>query len=176
MNVPELLAACSKNPDLPFLVIGGHAVIAHGYPRTTFDVDLLIRRAQSGSWTKQLIDFGYRLEGQELTFARFSPPPGGLDLDLMLVDDATFTGMWQTAQTTNLLGIKVKIPGLDHLLALKLHVLKQNQRHRIVKDLDDIIRLVLANGLNVETEHYQKLFAKYGNLELLEKVRAAVCP
>ncbi len=30
MKLPELLAACSTEADLRFLLIGGHAVIAHG--------------------------------------------------------------------------------------------------------------------------------------------------
>ena len=70
-------------------------------------------------------------------------------------------------------GHKVKIPALDHLLALKLHVLKQNLGHRVIKDLDDVIRLVLANKVAIQSEHYKKLFDKYGTIEDYERVLKA---
>ena len=64
----------------------------------------------------------------------------------------------------------VKVPSLDHLLALKLHVLKQNLGHRVIKDLDDVIRLVLANRLDIRTEHYRKLFKRYGTIAEYERI------
>ena len=50
-NVEEaaaVLAAivrAAEQGNLPFLLIGGLAVVEHGYGRTTDDMDLLIRRA-----------------------------------------------------------------------------------------------------------------------------------
>jgi hypothetical protein len=35
MTTPEIIGTVSKNTNLAFLIIGGHAVIAHGYPRNT---------------------------------------------------------------------------------------------------------------------------------------------
>jgi hypothetical protein len=38
--------------ELPFLRGGGHAVIAHGFPRSTFDLDLIIFRGDREPWLK----------------------------------------------------------------------------------------------------------------------------
>jgi hypothetical protein len=35
MTTAEVIADCLKNSELPFLVIGGLAVIAYGHPRDT---------------------------------------------------------------------------------------------------------------------------------------------
>lgn len=68
------------------------------------------------------------------------------------------------------------MPSLDHLLALKLHVLKQRLRHRIAKDLNDVVMLVLKNGLDIRAEKYKKLFLKYGNADLYAKTLRATAP
>jgi hypothetical protein len=174
MTLPELLAAVAQEESLRFLLIGGHAVMAHGYVRTTFDVDFLIHHDQFEKWLESLTNLNYRLERQEGAFALFSSSSGGDNLDLMMVNGATFEGMWQGALQKKIAEQNVRIPSLDHLLALKLHVLKQNQGHRAVKDLDDVIQLVLVNRLDVGDEHYKRLFSKYGTTQLNEQVRRAV--
>lgn len=170
MNLPELLESCSRESDLRFLLIGGHAVIAHGHARTTFDVDFLVCHQQLPAWIAILWSLGYRLERQEGAFALFSPTPEGEGLDLMLVNMTTFEGIWRAGVEVSVGGQVVKVPSLDHLLALKLHVLKQNLRHRRIKDLDDVIRLALVNKLDVRKEHYRKLFEKYGTIDDYHKV------
>ena len=39
----QVIAAALNNSDVPFILVGGLAVIEHGYGRNTFDVDLVIR-------------------------------------------------------------------------------------------------------------------------------------
>ena len=47
-----------KKAGVPFLVIGGHAVVLHGHLRNTFDLDLLISdsRFAAGQTTLSLWD------------------------------------------------------------------------------------------------------------------------
>lgn len=70
-------------------------------------------------------------------------------------------------------GVEAKMPSLKHLIALKLHVLKQGLAHRTVRDLDDVIMLVLKNGLDIRTDGWRNLFSRYGTAELYEKVLRA---
>jgi hypothetical protein len=42
MDFKQVDALAKQEPPLPFLVIGGYAVVAHGFVRTTVDIDLLI--------------------------------------------------------------------------------------------------------------------------------------
>jgi len=174
MTLGGLLGALVAESEMRFLVVGGHAVIAHGYPRTTFDLDLLVEKETRAAWRKTVERLGYQLLAEAESFSQFKPPSGALDLDLMLVGAETFGGIWGEGLTVSLDSVSVRIPSLDHLLALKLHVLKQNLQHRAVKDLDDIIRLVLANHLDLESSHYRHLFEKYGTLDHYETVIRAV--
>jgi hypothetical protein len=49
-------------------------------------------------------------------------------------------------------GGRCRVPSLDHLIALKLHVLKQRLSHRGYKDFMDVLSLVQANQLDVRSD------------------------
>lgn len=175
MTAAEVLKACVEQSKLPFLVIGGFAVIAHRYQRTTMDLDLMIRRRQAAQWTDTLKRIGYELDYAHQTFARYRSSQG-IDLDVMYVSDETFDGMFTAAMPTDFQGVSVKVPSLEHLLALKLHVSKQELRHRRLYDWDDIVNLVVQNGIDLREPRWRAVFEKYGTLELYEKVRRATEP
>ncbi len=59
---------------------------------------------------------------------------------------------------------------LRHLLALKCHAIRYGHSGRIVKDADDVIRLVKANRLDVKDPAIRELFMKHGPPDLYEKV------
>jgi hypothetical protein len=44
---------------MSFLVIGGHAVNAHGASRMTFDLDLLVRRSDLEKWRELMERLGF---------------------------------------------------------------------------------------------------------------------
>ena len=169
MTTAEILFACTHDTSLPFLVIGGLAVIAHGYPRTTVDLDYLTRRADREAWQEALLKYGYEVGHAHDNFAQFVSAHGWIDLDLMFVNDQTFDRMFAASELKSVGPAKVRFPSLEHLLALKLHVLKQGLPHRMLGDLDDIINLVMANRIDLREEKWRQWFAKYGNLDLYEK-------
>jgi len=173
VSIPELIAACQRDEALPFLVVGGHAVIAHGHARFTYDLDLLVRRSQRDAWVRKVESLGYTVFREHATFVQMSASGGGTELDLMLVADETFAGLWAAAEAKLLGGIEVKMPSLKHLIALKLHALKQGLAHRTVKDLDDVIMLVLKNALDIRAEQWRDWFLRYGTAELYERVLRA---
>jgi hypothetical protein len=55
-----------------------------------------------------------------------------------------------------------RVVSLHHLLALKYHAVKHAHAGRIVKDADDVIRLVLANRLDVKKPEFRELVLKHG--------------
>jgi len=173
VSIPELIAVCERDKDLCFLVVGGHAVTAHGHARFTYDLDLLVRRSQRDAWVPKLEGLGYAVFREHATFVQMSPSGEGTELDLMLVSDETFAGLWAAACPILLAGVEAKMPSLKHLMALKLHVLKQGLARRTVKDLDDVIMLVLKNELDIRTDEWRSLFSRYGTAELYEKVLRA---
>jgi len=168
MDLADFIGLAYHEPQLPFLVIDGYAVAAHGHTRATFDVDFLARRAQRDLWSARLTGSGLKLFGETSAFAQYSSPGGGDGLDLMWVDEPTFDRMWQASEERDFGGCQARIPCLDHLLALKLHALKQALPHRTAKDAEDVEILVRRNGLNLRDRRYEELFLKYGNREIYE--------
>ncbi|MFZ4695667.1 MAG: hypothetical protein ACOYMV_11125, partial [Verrucomicrobiia bacterium] len=67
----ERLNREARSRGLNFLLIGGHAVNAHGYVRTTFDVDLLIADSQRSAWKILLTELGYTVRHEVDAFVQF---------------------------------------------------------------------------------------------------------
>jgi hypothetical protein len=91
MNLFVRLDEVSRAHGLSFLVIGGHAVNAHGFARLTKDLDLLICRTDAEKWVKTLKSDGYNVENDAGSFLRFSTGAKEAEpLDMMLVNEPTF--------------------------------------------------------------------------------------
>jgi hypothetical protein len=60
---------------VPFLVIGGHAVVLHGHLRNTFDLDLLIADSKLAVARAALVNLGYwtYFETDSRSSSRFEP-------------------------------------------------------------------------------------------------------
>jgi hypothetical protein len=166
------IAVQAAERGLPFMVAGGHAVIAHGHQRNTFDLDLIIRRSDQAAWTDLVKGAGYGFHREGPTFLQFNPSNAQLlPLDLMLVGDETFAKLMADAVPAPGSAEGAKVVSLRHLLALKCHAIKHGHRGRIVKDADDVIRLAQANKLDLDEPDIRDLFLKHGTAELYEKVR-----
>lgn len=168
MELADFIQLGNREPALRFLVIGGYAVAAHGHTRATFDIDFLVPHTDREAWMARVAATGLRLFGQSNTFVQVTQPEGGDGLDLMLVDDRTFEPMWQESEERDFGATRARVPSLDHLLALKLHALKQSLPHRTSKDAEDVEILVRRNRIKLSDPHYEQLFLKYGNRDLYE--------
>lgn len=175
MQILHILNQKAYQRQLEFLVVGGHAVSAHGFSRQTGDLDLLVREEDRSAWREIFISLGYKMFYEHSSFMQFSPPElGTWPLDLMFVDNATFSGMLTESLKVTFGDSTARIPSVEHLLALKLHALKQGQPHRIFKDLSDIINLVLIKKIDVHTDQFRQLCEKYGNIGIYEKISDAL--
>ena len=156
---------------LKFIVIGGHAVMQHGYVRATDDADILVNKEERAQWLDAVQGLGYALSHDGGTFLQFTPADdAGWDLDLMLVPAETFRKLLAQTCPGTIEGIAVAIPKLDHLLALKLHAARHGPGLRKLKDLDDIIRLVIVNRVDVNAEPFRAVCLKHGTQELYEQI------
>ncbi len=168
MELGQLVTLGHQEPGLPFLIIGGHAVAAHGYSRTTLDTDILIPADDHSYWKERLEQTGLQLVNKSSSFAQYSAQHGMSGMDLMLVKRETFQPMWEASESTVFGLAQARVPCLNHLLALKLHVLKQGHADRTMKDATDVEMLVRKRGLNLRSQEYEQLFLKYGTREIYE--------
>ncbi len=144
MRILDILTANANEHGLQFIVIGGHAVNAYGERRQTGDLDVLVREADRNGWEDLLISMRYTLFHRHKAFLQFKPPDLEVwPIDIMLVDDKTFDGLFTESQEVNFGGTRdVRIPSVEHLIALKLNALRQVGKERELKDLADIVALM----------------------------------
>lgn len=112
-----------------FIVVGAHALAAHGYPRATVDLDLWIDPTPDNArrvW-RALAEFGAPLDDlsireSDLTrpdiVAQFGLPPNRLDI-LTGVTGLTFQPAWERRIERLLEGVTVPMLGLNELIENK---------------------------------------------------------
>ena len=175
MEILKYVAAAGDRSRLPFLVIGGLAVNAHGYSRLTADVDILVRRSDAEAWIAVLAELGYATVNRGETFIQLDPPmPGLWPVDLLLVSQRTFEQLEAEAIETDLHGTRVRIPSVEHLCALKLHALRQALPHRDAKDFIDLLHLVRFNRIDPRSATFRILVEKHGTPALHERLLQAL--
>ncbi len=172
MSLLTTITGAAKDANLRFLIAGGHAVIAHGYPRTTFDLDLIIPRNDRDAWLNLGNGLGYTLHHEGGTFVQLNAAGGEkMPLDLMLVNGDTFEKLAKDS-VPGPPGIpRAKIVSLHHLLALKCHAIKHGHAGRIVKDADDVLQLLQVNRVDLNAPEVRDIFLKHGTSEFYEKAK-----
>ncbi len=168
--VPNLIATSEKR-NLPFLVIGGQAIAAWNVPRETADFDILVNRDHKAAWMDCLAGMKYFLFHDGGNFLQFtSTEYPSWPLDLMLVSPDTFAKMAHAAVSKRLLGHEMRLPSLPHLIALKLHALKQDLPHRRIRDFLDVVELLQNNGSKPADPEIKQVFEQFGTQAIYEKV------
>jgi hypothetical protein len=165
----------TRRRQLPFLVIGGHAVNLYGFSRETADLDFLVCSDDRPLWIALFTDLGYVIFNDAPSFVQMvSHKETAWPVDLMFVRPATFKPMLDASRVVEFYGTTSRIPTLEHLIALKLHAIKNTRPHRFLKDFLDVENLIRANRLDIKSESIRRLFEKYATLDLYEKMSAAL--
>jgi len=148
MAILQNLAQFGSEKNLEFMVIGGHAVISHGYSRRTLDLDILIPKGDGYIWRKYVLGLGYSLLFETDNFFQCTAPErASWPLDFMMVKPETFTKFKSEAVRVLIQGVQVSVPSIKHLIALKLHAMKSRQRSWMFRDMDDVINLIQLNKM-----------------------------
>lgn len=172
MDIFTEIARASSEKDLPCLLIGGHAVNAYGYARTTLDVDLLIPEGALAGWMGMLDGLGYRCFHETDAFAQYSPPEGSSEfpVDLMVVGEDTYAKLATNAEAHTLGNQEFSLPRVLDLIALKLHALHSPARAAKGRDLPDILALARRHGIEPTDHDFQDILARYAP----EEIRAEI--
>ncbi len=144
-------------------------MIAYGFGRVTYDVDFLVDQADREAWYERAKNAGLTVLFESSAFTQFSQKDG-LGFDLMFVKRETFEKMWAESKDAEFAGARARIPSLDHLLALKIHALKNQPPQRTGKDAQDVEKLAVLNQLDLTEKKYEELFLKYGTREIYETI------
>lgn len=157
----------------PLLVIGGHALAAHGVARQTVDVDCLVAVENRQALDAHLIGGGFVRLSETDHFARYRHPSDIVpDVDVLLVDASTFDKLNADGIPVPRSPIKLRTPALSHLIALKLHAIRNNPT-REAGDLGDISKLLRANPGVISPGELTALCERFGPPQIAAKLQAS---
>jgi hypothetical protein len=155
-------AAC----PVRLLIIGGNALIAYGSERLTQDCDCAVVATGERELAATLSKAGYIFSERFDSFSRYvhlgrvKPT-----VDVMLLDESTFEKLWIESREVSLDGQQLRVPKPLHLVALKLHALKQNP-DRMGKDWEDIKFLLGSTRGEWTREELSTLAERYASEEI----------
>lgn len=141
MALFEPVFSALNGADVRYVIVGGLAVVLHGHPRLTADMDIVLdlESAAARRAIEALTGLGLRArppvdplafadsrqrevwiaEKGMKVFTLFSPANPLLSLDLFVREPMPFEDLWARAETMDLGGIKVRVACLDDMIAMK---------------------------------------------------------
>jgi hypothetical protein len=171
MEILNVISSYAKSRNLSFVIIGGHAVVAHGSSRRTGDIDFLVSINQKNDWIKLITALQYDLGQNDSRFARFQPQTiAQWPIDLMFVAEDVFEKILKDSIVLPIDSISVPVISKQHLAILKLHALKYYQEHRFDKDYTDLTELLRKNPKLFTISELKEACLKYANKELFDRI------
>ncbi|MHC4202052.1 MAG: nucleotidyltransferase family protein [Planctomycetota bacterium] len=153
------------------LLIGGLALQQYAVVRHTLDVDCLICDADRDRLVEAFGKEGFAVTAETESFVRLHHGSVHMmNLDLLLVDAETLSKMLRESLPVSIGSRELRVPCLAHLVALKLHAVR-NDPKRELRDLSDVVDLLRANPDVVSDEELERLAAEYGPDGALDKIR-----
>ncbi|MSR76996.1 MAG: hypothetical protein EXS63_02045 [Candidatus Omnitrophica bacterium] len=169
-NIFKIITREFKKRKIRCVLIGGFAINQYRPARHTADIDFLVDEKDFSSIDSILKPYGFKNGPRTSIFARLEAlQQQEMDLDFLFVDAEILKRIFDEGQFVRIGGERFVIPSIEHLIALKLHAVKNNPARQL-KDLFDILEMIEANRLNVRTEKFKKLCLNYGSRELYEKI------
>jgi len=169
-TLSTVLSAASRK-DLRCLLIGGNAVILMGSARMTLDVDLLVPAEKRSQWLDLMRELGFRLLHGSDAFAQFNPGSEGMaPVDLMFVDAATWNHLNEEARQEFIGDEPVRVPRIEHLIALKLHAAGSTSRTAREQDWEDIRNMVRVWRLDPSDPYFRDLILRHGGEDAMKRI------
>ena len=167
------LVADLKEHQIDYVVIGAVALLAHGYPRLTEDIDLVFTAEGLNKFHEQLIGLGYApaFPGAR---KRLRSTTDGVRIDVIVSGEYPGDGKPKPVRFPNPLEASVEIDGvrfatLEKLIELKL-ASGMTAPDRL-KDLADVQEMIKIRSLDGEFAEKLNPYVREEFLKLLAAVR-----
>lgn len=147
--------------DYRWALIGGLAMAAYGWPRTTLDLDLVVEAAAQDDAVEGLERLGYRTLYRSAGYSNHAHPAQERgSVDLVYVRGDTARELFGNCRIVPGPGERgVRVPSPEHLAAMKVLAMK-NDPARTFQELGDIRHLLTAAGAN--RQEVRAYFARHG--------------
>lgn len=151
-NALAQLSADLERHGIDYMVIGAVALMAHGYPRFTEDIDLVLTRDGLESFHRELVGLDY-LPAFQGARKRLRATRGGVPVEVIVAGEYPGDGRPKPVSFPNPAAASVEIDGvrvvtLEKLIELKL-ASGMTAPDRL-KDLADVQELIKARGLSAD--------------------------
>jgi predicted nucleotidyltransferase len=175
MNVSAVLETVRGFLDrdgIPFAVVGALALHAYGFSRSTNDVDLLVGSAAQDTLVGFLEKNGFETLHRSSGFSNHLHPDRSIGrLDVIYVDDKTQQMILAGARKSTIAGVTVAVPKPEHLVAMKVHAMK-NDPQRTFQDMADIRYLAGLPGVDVH--EIRRYFEDAGLMERFHEIERSL--
>jgi hypothetical protein len=168
-EVFDLLSRIQQRTGLNLLIIGGWALHAHGFSRNTNDVDCMTAITDDAVIGQELVRAGFECFAELPSFRRFRHRlEHCIVLDVMRVDAATFAKVWDGARKFEIEGFTLHVPSLPHLIALKVHAARSE--NRTDQDMLDVINLLRVNPGGISSVALREICDRFGTPQLTARL------
>jgi hypothetical protein len=150
-------------------VIGGLAMAAHGVPRTTLDVDIVVDGDTQDSLVEFLQSLGFTTLHRSTGYSNHLHEDPDLGrVDVVYVRSETSREIFDNIEVyQGPGGMEIPVPRPEHLAAMKAYSIK-NDPKRTLRELADIHVLLDAPG--VDRAEINSYFVRYGLEDLLDRL------
>lgn len=158
----EDVSSITNRITVPYVIVGGHAVVYHGHPRTTQDIDII---TAPGNAEQVINDLGAEVQGplgvNIPSLRGYQTVVGGVEVDIMELDERWTDDMLSAAVKTRF-GSMVSAEFLILLKILgKRGIQDDTDVMRVLKTLDrkrvKIVRKLLSKYLPHEVEDFDSM-------------------
>jgi hypothetical protein len=176
-NALARLVADLKEHQIDYVVIGAIALMAHGYPRFTEDIDLILDTNGLDKFHRELVGLGYSPAFQG-AWKRLRSTRDGTPIEVIAAGEYPGDGKpkpvsFPLPSEASIEIDGVKFPTLEKLIELKL-ASGMTAPDRL-KDLADVQELIKIRGLSSEFADKLNPYVREKFLELLEAVQRGSC-
>jgi hypothetical protein len=172
-NTLAEIARDLKEHGIDYMVIGAVALLAHGYPRFTEDIDLVLTPVGLEAFHQELIGLGYRpaFPGAK---KRLRSSTDGVTIEVMTTGEYPGDGKPKPVSIPDPSTASIEIDGIQFVTLEKLIELKlasgMTAPHRL-KDLADVQELIKIRQLGPEFAERLDPYVREKFLELYETIR-----
>jgi hypothetical protein len=174
-NALAQLCADLERHGIDYMVIGAVALMAHGYPRFTEDIDLVLTREGLETFHRELVGLGYAP-----AFAgarkRLRATSGGVPVEVIVAGEYPGDGRPKPVSFPEPASASVEIDGVQVVTLEKLVELKLASGMTApdrLKDLADVQELIKARGLGSDFAEKLDPYVREQYLKLWQAVESA---
>jgi len=167
-EVLRTFSAFFEREGIRYAVAGGNALLAWGLQRLTHDVDFAIDGARRNDVIAHAESLGYETTFVSDGYSNHYHSNADLGhVDFLYLYGQTADTLFSAAIQRNTLGVELPVLRPEHLIAMKVHAMKQRPM-RVLIDAPDIAFLIALPG--VDQQKVREYFSQQGLLKIYDEL------